>query len=90
MNGADTVTTITVHVLFFAQFRDRFGTDELYVSLPGGSTGADLLRWLAQRNPIVEGLLSVSRLAVNCEYVSLDHILQDADEVVVIPPVSGG
>ena len=90
MNGADTVTTCTVHVLLFAQLRDRFGADELAVSLPFGSTGADLMDWLSQRNPKLTGLLEVSRLAVNCEYVSVDHRLQDGDEVVVIPPVSGG
>jgi molybdopterin synthase sulfur carrier subunit len=38
----------------------------------------------------MEPLLEVSRLAVNCEYVSADSELHDGDEVVVIPPVSGG
>lgn len=81
---------VTIKVLLFAQLRDRFGADELAVALPQEATGADLLSWLGGRNPNVAGLLGVSRLAVNCEYVSQDHTLQDADEVVVIPPVSGG
>jgi molybdopterin converting factor small subunit len=28
--------------------------------------------------------------AVNKNYVSADHVLKDGDEVVFIPPVSGG
>jgi len=90
MDAARTATGITVNVLLFAQLRDGFGGDELAASLPSGATGAELLEWLSQRNPKLAGLLQVSRLAVNCEYVPLEHVLQDADEVVVIPPVSGG
>ena len=83
-------THVSVRALLFAQLRGRFGADELAVSLPCGSTGRDLMRWFAQRNPKVEDLLSVSRLAVNGEYVSLEQVLKDGDEVVIIPPVSGG
>lgn len=90
MSVARTAPGITVKVLLFAQLRGGFGTDELAVSLPSGASGAGLLAWLSQRNPKVKDLLGVSRLAVNCEYASLDHRLQDGDEVVVIPPVSGG
>lgn len=89
--GVSTIgTTMTVRVLLFAQLRGRVGADELAVSLPSGSTGADLMEWLSQRSPKVKGLLGVSRLAVKCEYVPLDCVLHDSDEVVVIPPVSGG
>ncbi len=90
MKGAETVTMIRVTVLLFAQLRDGFGGGELAASLPRGATGAGLLAWLSQRNPKLAGLLEVSRLAVNCEYVSVDHQLQAGDEAVVIPPVSGG
>ena len=90
MSVPSTATTITVNVLLFAQLRDRFEADTLQVSLPHGATGATLMRWLAARNPKVDGLLGVSRLAINCGYVSLDHRLEDGDEAVIVPPVSGG
>jgi len=90
MDAARTATGITVNVLLFAQLRDGFGGDQLVASLPSGATGAELLAWLSQRNPKLAGLLDVSRLAVNCEYVAVGHRLQDGNEVVVIPPVSGG
>lgn len=81
---------IAVRVLLFAQLRDRFGADELSVSLPRGATGRDLLQRLIRQRPAVEGLLAVSRLAVNCDYAAGERVLEDGDEVVVIPPVSGG
>ena len=48
------------------------------------------MRWFVQRHPTVEDLLSVSRLAVNGDYVSWETRLEEGDEIVVIPPVSGG
>jgi molybdopterin converting factor subunit 1 len=79
-----------VKVLCFAQLRDHIGESETSVPLPNGATSRDLLQSLKIRHPRVEPLLAVSRLAVNCEYVSGDVELHDGDEVVVIPPVSGG
>jgi molybdopterin converting factor subunit 1 len=82
--------SINVKVLCFAQLRDHIGESELAVPLPHGARSGDLLRVLKDRHPHVEPLLAVSRLAVNCEYVSGEVELHDGDEVVVIPPVSGG
>lgn len=82
--------SITVKVLCFAQLRDQMGGSEIAVSLPHGATSCQLLRLLKNQHPRVEPLLEVSRLAVNCEYVSGDVELRDGDEVVIIPPVSGG
>ncbi|MBI1992054.1 MAG: molybdopterin converting factor subunit 1 [Candidatus Omnitrophica bacterium] len=90
MSASTIRTTMTVGVLFFAQLRDRVGADELAVSLPSGSTGADLVEWLSQRDPTVRDLLRVSRLAINGEYAARDRVLHNGDEAAVIPPVSGG
>jgi molybdopterin synthase sulfur carrier subunit len=81
---------ITVNVLCFAQLRDHLGTSEFTVSLPCDATGRMLLEALQQRHPRIGPLLDVSRLAVNQQYVATKVPLQDGDEVVVIPPVSGG
>jgi molybdopterin converting factor small subunit len=39
--------------------------------------------------PALKGLASL-QLAVNAEYVKDDFVLKENDEVVIIPPVSGG
>lgn len=79
-----------VKVLCFAQLMDYLGASDFTVSLPSDATGRELLDALRQRSPCIGPLLDVSRLAVNQEYVATDMRLQDGDEVVVIPPVSGG
>ncbi|MBI4355126.1 MAG: MoaD/ThiS family protein [Candidatus Omnitrophica bacterium] len=90
MSLTDVTASVTVRVLLFAQLKDRLGASELVVTLPSGSTGQELFAWVAQRHPKIEGLLRVSRLAANAEYVALDYVLRDHDDVAVIPPVSGG
>lgn len=79
-----------VHVLLFAQLKDRIGAGEIALRLPTGSTGRDLQEVLGRGTPEARPLLEVSRLAVGQEYVSWDHPLRESDEVAVIPPVSGG
>jgi molybdopterin converting factor subunit 1 len=87
---ATQAAVMTVKVLCFAQLRDHLGASEFTVSLPSDATGCKLLDALRGRNPRIGALLDVSRLAVNQEYVAADVRLRDRDEVVVIPPVSGG
>ena len=81
---------MTVNVLCFAQLRDRLQQPACAVTLPVGTTGQDLLRALRERHPDAAPWLAVSRLAVNCEFVSDEVTLRDGDEVALIPPVSGG
>lgn len=44
---------------------------------------------LLSNYPALKGLASL-QLAVNEEYVNDDFVLKENDEVVIIPPVSGG
>ena len=54
---------------------------------------AGLLEWLRGRNPrYAEALrdLSVIRVAVNQDYVGLEHPVRAGDEIALFPPVTGG
>lgn len=90
MEMANPPALMTVRVLLFAQLRGGFGAEALTMELPSGTTGADLMHGLSQQRPELQGLLAVSRLAIGCEYVSPDRVLQAREDVAVIPPVSGG
>lgn len=81
---------ITIRLLLFAQLKDRMGASESSFSLPAGATGRELLERLTQKDPSMKPLLEVSRLAIGEEYVEWDRLLQEGNEVAVIPPVSGG
>ena len=79
-----------IKVKFFAILRERAGTAEVTKDIRDGSTVMDLWQTLQQDFPKlnVEGIRLL--YAVNQNYVSADFELSDQDEVVFIPPVSGG
>ena len=79
-----------VKVKFFAILRERAGTSEVVKEIEGGSSITELWHALQQDYPklAVPGIRLL--YAVNQEYVTPDHVLKESDEVVFIPPVSGG
>jgi molybdopterin converting factor subunit 1 len=79
-----------VRVKFFAMLRERAGVSEVAKEIAAGSTVADLWRELQSDYPklAVPGIRLL--YAVNQSYVGSDHALEDQDEVVFVPPVSGG
>ena len=79
-----------VKVKLFAILRERAGTAEVTKEIQEGSTVADLWAALQQDYPklAVPGVRLL--YAVNQDYVSPDRVLKNSDEVVFVPPVSGG
>ena len=79
-----------VRVKFFAILRERAGTAEVIQELSEGATVADLWRGLQQQFPKLDVPGIRLLYAVNQNYVGSNDTLRDGDEVVFIPPVSGG
>ncbi|ROP59125.1 molybdopterin synthase subunit MoaD [Enterobacter sp. BIGb0383] len=80
-----------INVIFFAQVRELVGTDTLAVEA-GFDTVEALRRHLSARSDRWALALEDGKLlaAVNQTLVSLDHPLNDGDEVAFFPPVTGG
>lgn len=81
-------------LLYFAWLRTRIGCAEEEIDLlPEVKDVAGLLDWLRSRGDgYAEALrdLSVVRVAVNQNYVGLEHPVRGIDEVAIFPPVTGG
>jgi molybdopterin synthase sulfur carrier subunit len=81
-------------ILYFAWLRTRVGTAEEDVTLPENVRDVrGLLDWLKTRSPgHAEALkdLKVVRVAVNQNYVPLEHPVKTGDEIAIFPPVTGG
>lgn len=78
-----------VRVLFFASLRERIGLRERTLEIPDGSSVETLMTALQCDHPVLAQCGRVS-IAVNEDYARSDEILEDGDEVALIPPVSGG
>ncbi len=76
-------------ILCFGITRDIIGKFEYEIELGDGSSVADLKYTLQQQFPDF-GKLNSLRIALNTEYAEDNKILNTNDEIVLIPPVSGG
>ncbi|MBR8838207.1 MAG: MoaD/ThiS family protein [Stigonema ocellatum SAG 48.90 = DSM 106950] len=83
-------STITITVKLFAAYQEAYGVPELVREFPQNTPVAAVRDRLIALHPQLAQWRDVTRFGVNLEFVEPDTILQDGDEVVLIPPVSGG
>ena len=79
-----------VKVKFFAILRERAGAAEVLKEISDRCTIGDLWRQLQKDYPKLDVPGIRLLYAVNQNYVGPDYVLCEQDEVVFIPPVSGG
>jgi molybdopterin converting factor subunit 1 len=79
-----------VRVRLFASLRDLAGRPEVSLELPEGASMEDAWRALVRDHPEMAPRRASLAAAVNRSYAPFDTPLADGDEVVFIPPVSGG
>ena len=79
-----------VRVRLFASLRETAGVPEAALELAAGSTAEDAWHRLAGDFPALAPRRASLAVSVNRRYAHFDAVLQDGDELVFIPPVSGG
>ena len=81
-------------LLYFAWIRVKMGVPGEHIDAPKNIKDVrDLIDWIKKRNPISNDAfsdISNIRIAVNQEYVDIDHPVQAGDEIAFFPPVTGG
>ena len=81
-------------LLYFAWIRTKLGGSEESVDVPPDIKNVKgLIDWLINQGDAYQTVfsdLSLLRVAVNQEYVDLDHTITSDDEVAFFPPVTGG
>ena len=85
----ETTTTITVRVLLFASYAELLGRDAVELSLPAPARVVDALDQL-RRLPGGDRLPPSPLCAVNLSQALPDAPLVEADELAILPPLSGG
>jgi MoaE-MoaD fusion protein len=82
-----TTNTITIKVLYFAFLREKTCLDFEIFTIPHSSTVLDLIEIIQLEYQIKLSNCLISR---NLQIIEITEILKDEDELVIIPPVSGG
>lgn len=81
---------ITVTIKLFAAYQEAYGVPELVWELPSGTTVAQVRDRLIAEHPELAQWQDITRFGVNLQFVEPSYPLQAGDELVLIPPVSGG
>ena len=79
-----------IKVKFFAILRECVGVGGITKEIREGSTVKELWEALKRDYPKLAAAEMRLLYAVNQDYVNGDHVLKDHDEIVFVPPVSGG
>jgi sulfur-carrier protein len=81
---------ITVTVKLFAVYQEAFDSTELSLQFPANTPVRAVLDRLTVDRPKLAQWHDVTRFGINMEFVEAETIMLDRDEIVLIPPVSGG
>ena len=79
-----------IQIKYFAIIREVMGRGDELREVVAASTAGEVLDVLSRETPALARYLAASMVMVNQEYAARDQVLQDGDEVALIPPVSGG
>jgi sulfur-carrier protein len=83
-------SAITVTIKLFAVYQEAYGLSELVREFPDSTTVAGVCDRLIAEHPELSQWRDITRFGINLIFVEPDTVLNDGDEVVLIPPVSGG
>ncbi len=84
------MSEITVTVKLFAAYQEAYRVSELILQFPAGTRVEEVRDRLILEHPELDRWRHLTRFGINLQFVDRDAILHNGDEVVLIPPVSGG
>jgi sulfur-carrier protein len=81
---------ITVTVKLFAVYQEAYQLPEITLTFPTQVKVKSVLEQILKEHPELKKWENVTRFGINLNFVEPDTLIQDQDEIVLIPPVSGG
>lgn len=81
---------ISITLKLFAAYQDALGQSDMTMTLSKGTTVRELCDRICTQYPDLKQWQPLTRFGINLQFVEPDTPLSDGDEVVFIPPVSGG
>ena len=84
------IASLTVTIKLFAIYQEAYGQTEIQRTFPPGTAIATVLEQILQEKPQLAPWQTITRFGCNHQFVPGETLLKDGDEIVLIPPVSGG
>jgi sulfur-carrier protein len=81
---------ISITVKLFAAYQEAYGVPELKLEFPTGTPVKAVCEHVIGERPQLAKWQDVTRYGINLLFVEPDTPLKNGDEVVLVPPVSGG
>lgn len=82
--------TMAITLKLFAVYQEALGVEENAIVVPKGTTVGEVCDRLIAEHPELARWKELTRFGVNLQFVEADMPLSEGDELVLIPPVSGG
>jgi molybdopterin converting factor small subunit len=79
-----------ISVQFYAQLRDVVGASELEIYVRQGATVADLVDKVYELKPALLSYDKSILFGAGVDFVERNHVLDEAEEIAIMPPVQGG
>jgi molybdopterin converting factor subunit 1 len=81
-----------ITVKYFANLKQMAGKDEDQFDIKDGTTLEQLSDLIEQSVPQLGDMVRAKKVMISLNYdvVSLDTVVQDGDEIALLPPFSGG
>ncbi len=79
-----------VRVRFFSHLRDLASTSETNLEVERGLMVEALLKELYSRWPALRTADKTILVAAGLEFVDRNYVIQEGDEISIMPPVQGG
>jgi molybdopterin synthase catalytic subunit len=79
-----------ISIRAFASYREAIGSPTITLTIPDGASPGQVWKTLLSSYPRLRALPQPFAFAVNDEYVASEVPLRPHDELVLVPPVSGG
>jgi len=81
---------MNIHVQFYAQLRDLAGISKVDLDLRQGATVAELIERIYELKPALRAHDKSILVGAGVDFVGRNRVLNEDEEIAIMPPVQGG
>lgn len=79
-----------VRILFFARLKELLHKEAIELTIPENCSVSDVFEILVDQYPEIDSFRKIILIAINQEFANWETLINEGDELGLLPPVSGG